>query len=61
MQDLIDIYTGNIAIFGLSVPTVWLITGGFLLLAAGKRSAPLTAVAGILLFTSYFLPMMADG
>jgi hypothetical protein len=61
MQDLIYIYTGNIAIFGLSVPTVWLITGGFLLLAAGKRSATLTAVAGILLFTSYFLPMMAVG
>ena len=61
MQDLINIYTGNIAIFGLSVPTVWLIAGGFLLLAAGKRSAPLTAVAGILLFTSYIIPMMAVG
>ncbi len=61
MQDLIDIYTGNIAIFGHSVPTVWFIAGGFSLLAAGKRSAPLTAVAGILLFTSYFLPMMAGG
>jgi len=53
MQDLIDIFTGNIAI--------WLITGGFLLLAAGKRSVSLTAVAGILLFTSFFLPMMAVG
>ena len=61
MQDLINIFTGNIAIFGHSVPTVWLITVSFLLLAAGKRFVSLTAVAGILLFTSFFLPMMAVG
>ena len=59
MQDLIDIYTGNIAVFGYSVPTVWLIAGGLLLVAAGKRSAMLTMVAGMMLFfTSYFIPMM---
>ncbi len=54
MQDLINIYTGNIAVFGHSVPTVWFIVGGFSLLAAGKRSATLTAVAGIMLFFNIF-------
>ena len=57
MQDLIDIYTGNIAVFGHSVPTVWFIAGGFSLLAAGKRSVTLTAVAGMMLFSSLLISL----
>jgi hypothetical protein len=61
MYDLINIYTGNIAVFGYSVPTAWLITGALLLVAASMRSAMLAMVAGMMLFTLYFIPMMAGG
>lgn len=61
MQDLINIFAGNTAVFGYSVPTAWLIVGGLSLVAAGMRSAPLTIVAGLMLFTLYFIPMMAGG
>jgi hypothetical protein len=62
MQDLLNIFTGNIAVFGYSVPTAWLIVGVLFLLAAGMRSVTLTMVAGMMLFfTSYFVPMMTDG
>ena len=59
MNDLIDIYTGNAAVFGYSIPTVWLSAGTLLLVAAGMRSTLLTMIAGIMLFTLYFIPMMA--
>jgi hypothetical protein len=58
MKDLIDIYTGNTAVFGYSVPTILLSSGTLLLIASGMRSTPLTIVAGIMLFTFYFIPMM---
>jgi len=61
MQDLINIFAGNTAVFGYSVPTVWLIAGALLLVAAVRRSTPLTMIAGIMLFTLYFFPIMADG
>jgi hypothetical protein len=61
MQDLINIFAGNTAVFGYSVPTVWLIAGALLLPAAVMRSAPLTMVAGLMLFTLYFIPTMAGG
>ena len=61
MQDLINIFAGNTAVFGYSVPTVWLIVGALLLVAAVRRSAPLSMIAGLMLFTLYFIPTMAGG
>jgi len=59
MQDLINIYAGSLAVFGYSVPTAWLITGALSLVAASMRSVMLTALAGMSLFTLFFIPMMA--
>jgi len=59
MYDLINIFAGNIAVFGYSVPTAWLITGALFLVAASMRSVMLTAIAGMSLFTLFFIPMMA--
>ena len=61
MKDLIDIYAGNIAVFGYSVPTIWLVAGGFLLVAAVMRSLWPALVVGVMLFAHYFIPMMAGG
>ena len=61
MQELINIFAGNTAVFGYSVPTVWFIAGGLLLVAAGMRSTPLSMIAGMMLITSYFIPTMAGG
>ncbi len=61
MQDLINIFAGNTAVFGYSVPTAWLIAGGLLLVAAVIRSVPLAMIAGLMLITLYFFPIMADG
>jgi len=61
MQDLINIFAGNTAVFGYSVPTVWPIVGALLFVAAVRRSTPLTMIAGIMLFPLYFLPTMAGG
>jgi len=59
MKELLDSFAGNIAVFGYSVPTIWLMVGGLLLVAAIWRSAPLAMVSGMIFFASYFIPMMA--
>lgn len=59
MKEILDIFAGDSTILGYSMPSAWLIAGGLLLLAAVMRSISLTMIAGMMLFTLYFIPLMA--
>jgi len=57
MKELFDTLAGEIFLFGYSVPTIWLIASGFLLLGAVMRSLPLAMVAGLIFLVSYMSTM----
>ena len=59
MKEVFDALAGDIFVFGYSVPIIWLIAGGFLILGSGARAMTLTIIAGLILLTLYVMPVMA--
>lgn len=60
MTEIFDALAGDILVFDYSVPILWLIAGGFLLLGAGMRALSLTMIAGLITLTLYAMTAMAS-
>jgi len=59
MKEIFDALAGDILVFGYSVPILWLIAGGFLLLVAGKRALSLMMIAGLITLALYAMTTTA--
>ena len=60
MAEIFDALAGDIIVYGYSVPILWLIAGGFLLLGAGVRALSLTMIAGLITLTLYAMTTTAS-
>ena len=60
MTELFDALSGEILVYGYSVPIMWLMAGGFLLLGAGIRALSLTMIAGLITLTLYAMTTTAS-
>lgn len=60
MTEIFSALAGDIIVNGYSVPSLWLIAGGFLLLGAGVRALSLTMFAGLITLTLYAMTTTAS-
>lgn len=60
MTEIFNALAGDIIVNGYSVPSMWLIVGGFLLLGAGVRALSLTMVAGLITLSLYGMTATAS-
>lgn len=60
MKEIFDALAGDILVYGYSVPLLWLIAGGFLLLVVGKRALSLMMIAGVITLALYAMTTTAS-
>lgn len=60
MQQVLDVLVGNVTVFGVTMPLLWLIAAGLILWGVARRAVAPVGVVALLAIFSYWIPFLKN-